>query len=440
MYLSIYVSSRGVTTAPSRLGFVHAFCLSVYCLAARPWRFAAPVNSRSFMFIPDLLFLFTKIIIPRVLMWDVLFGWSALGLLAFAIVWVALSQMEDSRAEYRRYKRSTPPSSGSIQCLAGVQGAWGRVQRVWQRPPTIAGGPAWFTGGLDCIPPRARMRFDVVIGSAWPLNNCPERATRGSLIETQSAIDRLCDAAKIESAIAVLNIETLPTGAPLLVRGDDILRSVLVGPEGRLGITHDFAIQHRIGRIWGDEPPFAHELYVAWTQRSPDGSILFSSVDHALKARAATVPTARTSRVVHGDTIPVPDMPDARLELRSLARFFAHMGPWEVALVRGPFPDTYSAAFGSAISMVTHPPPTPIVAADNNAEEQPDTCLICLEALVGGEPLARLRRCGHTMHGPCLQAWLTQRGMHRVCPMCRTQVPSGPTARPPPLPLWERYR
>ena len=361
---------------------------------------------------------------------------SLLGIFVIMMVWAVRSDIAAGQKADRRVRRSTPPSPGSIPCAAGVHGGWGSIRRVWQRPPRVDGGPAWFTGDLDCLATRAHIEFDVVTGSAWPLNDCPERASRESLIETQIAIDRLCDAAKIEEPLAALNIVRLPSGAPLMVRGSDILRSVIVGPDGRLSIIHDFAIEHPTGRSWDNEPPFAHDLYVVWTERSPDGSLLFTFVDHALRASTAPVPTRWTSRVAHGDARPVPGIPAARLELRSLGRdSLRHISPWEVALIRGPFLDTDKAESGSAISMVTHQPPTPIVA-DNTAKGRPDRCMICSK-MVAGKRVARLRRCGHTMHGPCHQASLAQQGMQRGCPICLMQVPSRPTGRHLPLPWWE---
>ena len=330
---------------------------------------------------------------------------------------------------YHRFRRSIRPSWGSIRCATGVYGGWGRIEVVWKRPPVTAGGPAWFTGNLDCMNPQGSVRYTVVSGSPWPLNGCPDLASRESLIETQIAIDRLCDAAKIEAPLAELGIFKLPSGAPLMVRKGEILRSVLVGTDGQLSIKPNFAFQHH-----GGDPRRVKtlNLYVAWTPTSPDGSILFSSVNDALRTKGAPVPTARTSRVAPADARPVLDMPDAWLELRSLGRFFTDWGPWEVSLIRGSFPDRYEAEFGSAIDMVTrHPPPIPIVAANTTEEpghagadgddEDEEQCPICLKSLMEA-PVARLRRCGHSLHAECLKTWLVQPSMKRNCPLCNQAV------------------
>ena len=362
--------------------------------------------------------------------------------LAMTVLWllsglVVYFKIHERRTTDRVHRRTAPSTPDSILCHSAVQAGWGRIENVRQRPSGITGGPAWYSGDLDCMTSRSRTKYDVVREGAWPLDDCPERASRESLMETQIAIDAICGAAKIEAPLAALNLVRRPNGTPLMVRGEDILRSVLVGPDGHLVIMDGFAIHHRTGRLWDHVGPFAVDLHVVWTERSPDGSILFSSVPSALFNPRAPILTRWTSRVPHGDTRPVPDMPDAQLELRSIGHVFKDSGPWEVSLIRREPPSiqTYQAEYGPWISMVTHPP-TPIVP-DTNPTEEPDVCMICHSELTGREPLARLRRCGHTLHEPCIRQWLNQPGMRRICPKCQTEVRLTP---PRPSPWWERNR
>ncbi|KAI8823345.1 uncharacterized protein EV422DRAFT_350629 [Fimicolochytrium jonesii] len=49
-----------------------------------------------------------------------------------------------------------------------------------------------------------------------------------------------------------------------------------------------------------------------------------------------------------------------------------------------------------------------------------DTCPICIEPFVEGEPIRELVPCRHYFHGACIETWLTER--RGVCPMCRADL------------------
>ena len=75
-------------------------------------------------------------------------------------------------------------------------------------------------------------------------------------------------------------------------------------------------------------------------KRSRDGSVLFSLVRDAISFGAsAPVPGLLKFHVPHGAPKVVPDMDNARLELRALTRWSTTEDtPWEVSLFKGPFP------------------------------------------------------------------------------------------------------
>ena len=353
------------------------------------------------------------------------------------------------RDEDARELRRTGPLShpDSIRCIQGLQSGWGRIENVRQRPSAgVPGGPAVYVADLDCdsLEIGGLVRYDVVKDAVWPLDGCPESASVESVIATQLKIDRLCGGCDYDARLAAMDLVKLPSGAALVVRGQDILRSVEVAAHGTtLVVSTRHAVTRHTGQVFGKEAgvPLMGDFLVAWTERGPGGTILFSSVRYALRHNRAPRQGRWTSTVPHGDTRQIRGMVDARLEFRAFPHWFWNLnqfGPWEVALVKGPFPGTYEAVFGSEIAMVTHQPPTPIVAATNSTDDDP-SCMICFGKFVVGDPVARLRGCGHTLHGPCLRTWLTQPGMRRMCPMCQRDLPTaGPTPAPRPFPWWGR--
>ncbi|CAE7765653.1 RMR2 [Symbiodinium sp. CCMP2456] len=56
------------------------------------------------------------------------------------------------------------------------------------------------------------------------------------------------------------------------------------------------------------------------------------------------------------------------------------------------------------------------------------TCTICLEDILPGQPVRRLR-CGHLFHPDCICRWCCHKGDWAVaCPMCRDREPLDTTA------------
>ena len=242
----------------------------------------------------------------------------------------------------RESRRNAWSGPGSIRCNGSIEGGWGLVKNFRKIPPKTQGQPTRYIGDLDCIDKDGEVELDVEIAAQWPLDECPELASRESVIATQIEIDNQCDTAKIEARMDDLNIFRLPDATPLLLHGKDILRSIDVAADGRtLLVSSAHAYQHHTGQVGADRNrPFVEKLYLVWVKRSRDGSVLFSLVRDAISFGAsAPVPGLLKFHVPHGAPKVVPDMDNARLELRALTRWSTTEDtPWEVSLFKGPFP------------------------------------------------------------------------------------------------------
>ena len=336
-------------------------------------------------------------------------------------------------------RRAAPSTMYSLRCDLDVLAGWGSVVNVRQILPTSPGEPTRYTGDLDCIDESNEYRNDVVVAGNWPLDDCPERASRESVRATQIEIDIRCEAARIGARLARRNLIRLPSGAFLLLREQDILRSINLGADGStLEVSTVHAVDHYSGDVHED-PPFAMDLYVVRSDRGPGGSVIADRVSRSIQSSRTPAPTSQARRVAHGLPIPIPGT-TVGLQLRKV-EFGSFSGSqwdsWEVALLQGPFQDPYEVEFGSRIISLGAPLST------NTADEEEDgndidPCSICLENFtVSDTPIARLRGCGHSFHGPCLRTWLTIPGMRRVCPMCSRPVLDGPSTTPIPILDWE---
>ncbi|GAB4844231.1 hypothetical protein Ancab_037596 [Ancistrocladus abbreviatus] len=56
---------------------------------------------------------------------------------------------------------------------------------------------------------------------------------------------------------------------------------------------------------------------------------------------------------------------------------------------------------------------------EENNDEAPPYCVVCLYEVAAGEKLRKLPRCSHCFHVDCIDAWLQCRS---TCPLCRNQV------------------
>lgn len=48
-----------------------------------------------------------------------------------------------------------------------------------------------------------------------------------------------------------------------------------------------------------------------------------------------------------------------------------------------------------------------------------DTCAVCRESFISGQPVRRIGRCGHVFHTTCMDRWLET---HSTCPMCMQNI------------------
>ena len=66
----------------------------------------------------------------------------------------------------------------------------------------------------------------------------------------------------------------------------------------------------------------------------------------------------------------------------------------------------------------------PPITRESSSQDE-EECAICLDLLAeDGSTLAL--PCGHVFHGPCVEG-LRARGVAKVCPLCRGELPAGPS-------------
>ena len=200
---------------------------------------------------------------------------------------------------------SEPETRGPINCRCIIRSGFGRLRDVWVVPADQDEEAPKVIGTLDCFRSDA-VEFNVTIDAEFPLGGCPPEASDAALFATEQLMDKICEGDAILARLAGKNIVALSDGSPLLLKGADLLRSVDVSPEGVMSVSDRLAVMpsqaaERGGWSLTDDPigedrtiglwaPYTPFLYVAWRERSPEGSLVFEPVFQALRQEGPELP------------------------------------------------------------------------------------------------------------------------------------------------------